>query len=180
MSGVQTEDIRSTIQSHLSKKDENRVIIYFGNIESEEELARLNIHLAKEVYILGDGNTVGRDSKSIESVHKISKLRGNLAGKDLLDVYVQFDRIPSYSNIQKMNLPKDYVCYGDIPNIYFLTGNNHRHKSASQRSFGESHSTTCPRRIICFTFPQIASGKHLSVTHRLPSPIRKIPFSVVR
>lgn len=119
MSGVQTEDIRSTIQSHLSKKDENRVIIYFGNIESEEELARLNIHLAKEVYILGDGNTVGRDSKSIESVHKISKLRGNPAGKDLLDVYVQFDRIPSYSNIQKMNLPKDYVCNGDIPNIYF-------------------------------------------------------------
>lgn len=119
MSGVQAEDIRSTIQSHLSKKDENRVIIYFGNIESEEELARLNIHLAKEVYILGDENTVGRDSKNIESVHKLSKLRGNPAGKNLLDVYVQFDRLPSYSNIQKMNLPKEYVCYGEIPNIYF-------------------------------------------------------------
>lgn len=119
MSGIESETIRSEIQSHLGKEDESRVIIYFGNIESEEELTRLNIHLAKGVYILGDENMKGRDSKSIESVHKISKLRGNLAGKDLLDVYVQFDRIPSYSNIQKMVLPKEYVCNGDIPNIYF-------------------------------------------------------------
>lgn len=119
MSGVETETIRSEIQSHLSKEDESRVIIYFGNIESEEELARLNIHLAKEVYILGDENMMGRDSKSIESVHKVSKLRGNPAGKPLLNVYVQFDRIPSYSNIQKMVLPKEYVCYGNVPNIYF-------------------------------------------------------------
>ena len=47
ISGVQTEKIRSAIQSHLSKDDENRVVIYFGNIESEEELARLNIHIEK-------------------------------------------------------------------------------------------------------------------------------------
>lgn len=32
---------------------------------------------------------------------------------------MQFDRIPSYSNIQKMVLPKEYVCYGNVPNIYF-------------------------------------------------------------
>ena len=115
MSGVESETIRSEIQSHLCKKDESRVIIYFGNIESEEELTRLNIHLAKEVYILGDENMKGRDSKSIESVHKVNKLRGNPAGKPLLNVYVQFDRIPSYSNIQKMVLPKDYVCYDNIP-----------------------------------------------------------------
>lgn len=119
ISGVQTEKIRSAIQSHLSKDDENRVVIYFGNIESEEELARLNIHMAKELYLLGDSNTVGRDSKSIESVHKISNLRGNPEGKPLLDVYVQFDRIPSYSNIQKMSLPEDYICHNKVPNIYF-------------------------------------------------------------
>lgn len=119
MSGVESETIRSAIQSHLSKEDESRVIIYFGNIESDEELARLNIHLAKEVYILGDENTVGRDSKSIESVHKVSRFRGNPEGKPLLDVYVQFDRIPSYSNIQKIVLPESYVCYGETPNIYF-------------------------------------------------------------
>ena len=54
ISGVQTEKIRSAIQSHLSKDDENRVVIYFGNIESEEELARLNIHMAKELYLSTD------------------------------------------------------------------------------------------------------------------------------
>lgn len=119
MSGQDSVTIRSAIQSHLSKEDEARVIIYFGNIESEEELARLNIHLANEVYILGDEGMMGRDSKSIESVHKVSKLRGNPMGKPLLNVYVQFDRIPSYSNIQKLVLPKEYVCYEDVPNIYF-------------------------------------------------------------
>lgn len=37
-----------------------------------------------------------------------------------MPVYVQFDRIPSYSNIQKLSLPKDYYCYdGRTPNIYF-------------------------------------------------------------
>ena len=119
MSGKETEGIRSIIQSHLNKEDEARVIIYFGNIESDEELARLNIHLANEVYILGDEGMIGRDSKSIESVHKVSNLRGNPVGKPLLNVYVQFDRLPSYSNIQKIVLPKEYVCYENVPNIYF-------------------------------------------------------------
>ncbi|WP_370866347.1 hypothetical protein [Bacteroides nordii] len=32
-------------------------------------------------------------------------------GHELLPVYVQIDRIPSYSNIQKLSLPKEYLYY---------------------------------------------------------------------
>lgn len=118
-SGTEAERVRHAIQSALPAHVEERVLIYFGNIESEEELARTNIDRAIEVYILGDEGTYGRDVKNIATVHRVSALRGKPSGKIPLPVYVQFDSIPSYSNIQKMNL-QDAVCSTNgEPNLFF-------------------------------------------------------------
>lgn len=130
MSSQEAESVRHTLQSQLNKEEEAIIKIYFGNIESEEELKHLNIDRAREVYILGEMDEYGRDSKNIGCVEKVSKLRGKPTSDELMPVYVQFDRISSYSNIQKLTLPKKDFCYIDEkqglkPNIYFRPFNFH-------------------------------------------------------
>ena len=130
MSSQEAETVRHILQSQLTKAEEAIIKIYFGNIESEEELKYLNINRAREVYILGEIDEYGRDSKNIGCVEKVSKLRGKPTSDELMPVYVQFDRISSYSNIQKLTLPKKDFCYIDErqelkPNIYFRPFNFH-------------------------------------------------------
>ena len=54
MSGIEAATVRHRIQSALPIEIERQVLVYFGNIESIEELQRLNIASASEVYVLGD------------------------------------------------------------------------------------------------------------------------------
>lgn len=130
MSSQETESVRHTLQSQLNKEEEAVIKIYFGNIESEEELKHLNIDRALEVYILGEMDEYGRDSKNIGCVKKVSNLRGKPTNNGLMPVYVQFDRISSYSNIQKITLSEKFFYkikndkYGK-PNIYFRPFNFH-------------------------------------------------------
>ena len=78
MSGKESEAVRHKLQAQLDKDEERNVYIYFGNIDSIEELGRLNVGQAKEVYILGDEGDYGRDSKNIQCVHSISTLKGKV------------------------------------------------------------------------------------------------------
>ena len=110
MSGIEAATVRHRIQSALPIEIERQVLVYFGNIESIEELQRLNIESAIEVYVLGDEERYGRDAKNIAIVHLVSALRGKCSDGKMMPVYVQFDSIPSYSNIQKMNLPPEVFC----------------------------------------------------------------------
>lgn len=125
ISSIDTETVRHCVQSELPNEIEKNVLIYFGNIESQEELQRLHINSALEVYVLGDKDEYGRDSKNIATVHKVSSLRGKSNHDRMMPVYVQFDSIPSYSNIQKMNLPENYYCIDNTPNIFFRPFNLH-------------------------------------------------------
>lgn len=115
--------IRAEVLSHLPVEIERKVILYSGNIESEEHVKKLNIYSAKEVYVLGEKNEYGRDSKNLECVKTIAKLRGK--GKEVLTVNVQFDRMPSYSAIQKLSIPQNYVQYEGETNVYFRPFNFH-------------------------------------------------------
>lgn len=134
MTKQEAENVRRSLQSQLNKNEEERVKIYFGNIESIEELQRLNIPQTKEVYILGEQEEYGRDSKNIECVRYISELRGNKQN-ELLHVYVQFDRIPSYSNIQKLTLPTEYFMQNGKQNILFRPFNFHENWARKLWSF---------------------------------------------
>lgn len=133
MSSQESELVRHSLQSQLSKSEEAQVRIYFGNIESIEELHRLNINRAKEVYILGEQGDYGRDSKNIQCVHLVSMLRGKSHDNEIMPVYTQLDQQASYSVIQKLDLPKNYYCYEEhtdgkafyVPNIYFRPFNLH-------------------------------------------------------
>lgn len=127
MSSRESEQVRHNLQAQLTKAEEDQVYIYFGNLESVEELQRLNIDRAKEVYILGEQGDYGRDSKNIQCVHRVSMLRGKSGGSTILPVYTQFYRLASYSVIQKLDFPRNYYCNNkqadgetnDTPCIYF-------------------------------------------------------------
>ena len=119
MSGIEAATVRHRIQSALPIEIERQVLVYFGNIESIEELQRLNIESAIEVYVLGDEERYGRDAKNIAIVHLVSALRGKCSDGKMMPVYVQFDSIPSYSNIQKMNLPPEVFCIEGKPIFSF-------------------------------------------------------------
>lgn len=109
MTSQPIDAVRAKINTRLDKCKEKFLKLYFGESDSIEDLSRLNLDVVKEVYVLGDQNDFGRDSKNITSVKLICQLRGE--GHELLPVYVQIDRIPSYSNIQKLSLPKEYLYY---------------------------------------------------------------------
>lgn len=107
MTNQDVEMVRSNIHSQITPELENCILIYAGDIESREHLERLSLDRTKEVYILGEANAYGRDTKNIASIDIIADLRGE--GKELLTVNVQFDRIPSYSIAQKINIPTSYL-----------------------------------------------------------------------
>lgn len=123
MSSQSSETVRHNLQAGLDKEVEGNVLIYFGNIESKEELQRLNIDRAKEVYILGEEGDYGRDSKNIHCVLAVSAIKGNIGDGPQLNVYTQFERMSSYSVIQKFNIMSGSVGADgeiiDTGNIYF-------------------------------------------------------------
>lgn len=133
MSNQVSENVRHNLQAQLNKDEERNVYIYFGNIESIEELKRLNIEKAKEVYILGEQGDYGRDSKNIKCVHLVSLLRGETEEGHELPVYTQFNRLSSYSIIQKFDIIdkkhdefQSDISYKNIKsNIYFRPFNFH-------------------------------------------------------
>lgn len=112
--------VRAQVQSQLPWYQEHNVLIYSGDIESEEHIARLNIGEAREVYILGEAEEHGRDSKNLECVRLVRELRskGNPDG-GILTVNVQLDRPASYSTIKKLDIPEEYVRDGMKQVLYF-------------------------------------------------------------
>ena len=135
--------LMSGMESALPVEVERQVLVYFGNIESIEELQRLNIESAIEVYVLGDEERYGRDAKNIAIVHLVSTLRGKCYDGKMMPVYVQFDSIPSYSNIQKMNLPPEVFCIEGKPNIFFRPFNLHENLA---RQLWSLYGADCERR----------------------------------
>lgn len=133
MSNQVSENVRHNLQAQLNKEEERNVYIYFGNIESMEELRRLNIERAKEVYILGEQGDYGRDSKNIQCVHLVSLLKGKTEEGHELPVYTQFNRLSSYSIIQKFDIihkkqdesQLDISAKNTKSNIYFRPFNFH-------------------------------------------------------
>ena len=108
--------VRSAIFSQLPEKFEKYIYFYSGDIESYEHIKSLNIDKAKEIYILGEKNEYGRDSKNLECVKTIAKLRGNQ--ENILTVNVQFDKLTSYSIIQKISLSDEFLTFNGKRTIY--------------------------------------------------------------
>lgn len=112
--------VRAEIKSQLPNDFDKYVYIYSGDIESAVHIERLNIEYAKEVYILGESNEIGRDSKNLDCVRIICELRSKC--KDvmpILTVNVQLNRPAFYSAVKKLEIPLDYVNADGKQQLYF-------------------------------------------------------------
>lgn len=112
--------VRTEIHSQIMHDVEDKILVYAGDIESADHLSKLNLHTAREVYVTGEKNEYGRDTKNIACVKQIAMLYGKeclpanfanpeVAKVNMLRVNVQFDRVPSYSIAQKIDLPKSFL-----------------------------------------------------------------------
>lgn len=96
------EQVRAIIEAGLPDGMSRKVIIYAGNIESREHLEKLNLSYTREVFILGEQDEYGRDTKNIEAIRTIHELCADR--NRILKVNVQFDRPSSYSIIKRIEL----------------------------------------------------------------------------
>ena len=109
--------VRAELMAQLPLKYEKSIFFYSGNLDSKEHIRNLNIDKAKEIYLLGEKDEYGRDAKNLECVKTIAQLRGK--GKEILTVNVQFDKLTSYSIIQKITLSEEFLTSEGERSIYF-------------------------------------------------------------
>lgn len=116
-------EARVNLFAQLPSEWEQYIHFYSGNIESEEHIANLNVDKAVEIYVLGENEENGRDSKNLECVRQIAGLRAKC--EDIVTVNVQFDKLTSYSLIQKLSLPKEFIAPEGKMTIYFRPFNHY-------------------------------------------------------
>lgn len=108
LSKKNSKEVREQVNSMLKKKeDEKRIIVYCGRRDSKEELKKLNLKEAKEIYILGNRENEGHDALNIDCLVKMSNKvvigeRDN--NKDKIPVYVMFDNYATFSAFQASDL----------------------------------------------------------------------------
>ena len=116
-------EARVNLLTQIPSEWEQYIHFYSGNIESDEHISNLNVDKAVEIYVLGENEEHGRDSKNIECVRQIARLRVNC--DNIVTVNVQFDKLTSYSLIQKLSLPREYIAPDDKMTIYFRPFNHY-------------------------------------------------------
>ena len=99
--------IRRDIKTQLQTTEE-RVVIYSGDMNSAQHLQRLNLDKAKEVFVIGELQETGRDSKNMECAKMVKEIRQQNASAKTLHVNMQFDKPTSYSTIKRITIPKDF------------------------------------------------------------------------
>ena len=121
-----SQNVRSSrmhLFAQIPSEWEQYIHFYSGNIESKEHITNLNVDSAEEIFILGENEEYGRDSKNIECVRQIALLRSD--SSNIINVNVQFDKLTSYSLIQKISLPLDYLAPDGKITMYFRPFNHY-------------------------------------------------------
>lgn len=111
--------IQRIIQTQLQNLEEH-VVIYSGDMSSMTQLRRLNIKNAEEVFILGEGQEPGRDSKNLECARIIKEIREKNNHGSTLHVNVQLDKPSSYSTIKRITIPDDYYKDEEKRNVTYI------------------------------------------------------------
>lgn len=101
-------DVRSILKSRLTSDLYERILIFSGDIDDEDNLKRLNINACKEVYILGENEAYGHDSICLTTTKKICSILDDKR-KQLLKIYLQIDSPSAFSITQKLDVPLSYT-----------------------------------------------------------------------
>ncbi len=119
MTSTNVEQMRNSLRAALkNKSDRGRIIVNYGQRDSENYLDKINIVEAKEVYILGDTSEFDdiesfHDSLNVQSVALIAKLCKR-AGRRGLPCHVLFDYKTTYHVFQYADLSPEITDHVDF------------------------------------------------------------------
>lgn len=92
------EELQNLLRSRLSSLELHRIVLLFGNRDSDEELLRVRVQYANRVYITGCSNEKDHDALNISCYERIKKLVSSR--KTVLKCFVVIDNLTSYHVFQ--------------------------------------------------------------------------------
>lgn len=108
LSKKDSSKVREQVNSMLTKEERRRIIVYCGRRDSEEELNKLNLGKAKEVYILGNRQNVGHDALNIDCLGKMKNIIKEKENGEKIRVTVMFDNYATFSAFQISDLAEEW------------------------------------------------------------------------
>ena len=107
--------VRSEVNASLNIEEQKHVYFYAGDINLKSQLQRLNLKDCRVVYVLGEKDDLGRDTKNLECARLVNEIRNEECGESLeLDathpftINVELDSASAFTSIQRLNIPKSY------------------------------------------------------------------------
>ena len=119
MTNQDISSIRRDVKTQLQTTEE-RVVIYSGDMNSAQHLKRLDLGKAKEVFIIGELQETGRDSKNMECAKMVKEIKQQNTSARALHVNMQFDKPASYSTIKRITIPKDFYKNSEGREVIYL------------------------------------------------------------
>ena len=109
LTNEEVEKVRSVIESYLTKEEESRLIIYNGQLDSREEISRLHLRKATEIYVLGedsheDVSESYHDVQNMRCVHNIASYLAERGAQREIVCRVMFEFQTTYSVFQFSDL----------------------------------------------------------------------------
>lgn len=120
MTSTDVEQMRNSLLSSLkNKKDKNRIVVNYGQRDSEDFLNKINVAYASEVYLLGDTSEFDviesyHDSLNVQSLNLIAKQCRVAGNKARLKCHVLFDYKTTYHIFQYADLDPSITEYIDF------------------------------------------------------------------
>lgn len=104
--------VRDQISSYLTDKEERRVVVYKGQLDSVEEIYRLHIKWATEIYVLGENSESDvshsyHDTQNMRCVHNIANYLSDKCVQRRIVCRVLFEYQTTYSVFQFSDLPEN-------------------------------------------------------------------------
>lgn len=112
LTNEEVEKVREHISSYLNYDEEKRVIIYNGQLDSIEEIYKLHITRATEIYVLGENSNDDvsqsyHDTQNMRCVHNIASYLTDKCIERKIICRVQFEYQTTYSVFQFSDLPNN-------------------------------------------------------------------------
>lgn len=118
------QEVRNRIASYLTDNDLKRLVIYGGQLDSIEEINKMRLKRAQEIFVLGEDSEADaarsyHDTLNMKCVHNIVGFLAKEGVTRKIDCHVLFEYQTTYSVFQFSDLPKrikDYVNFEPFSN----------------------------------------------------------------
>lgn len=118
LTSINPKIIRAELRSLLPQFIEERVIIYAGNPQSDDQIKSLRLPYAKAVYVTLDGDEWNSPyARNISIIQSISKFAGEREENDHLPVNVLINDDRAYDLAQALELPNTCHSYNGYRNL---------------------------------------------------------------